>query len=53
MKKFATILILSLIPLLSVAQQRSEYIDLQGNWMFSLDPEGSVTPSSRLVDEIR
>ena len=53
MKKFATILILSLIPLLSVAQQRSEYIDLQGNWMFSLDPEGSVTPSTRLVDEIR
>ncbi len=53
MKKIATILIISLIPLLSLAQQRSEYIDLQGNWKFSLDPDGHVTPTTNLVDEIR
>ncbi len=53
MKRIATILVVLLLPLLTMAQQRSEYMDLQGNWMFSLDPTGCVTPTTRLEDEIR
>ena len=53
MKKTICFLILSLCPLLSFAQQRTEMIDLQGTWMFSLDPNGTVTETSRLTDEIR
>ncbi|MBP5278259.1 MAG: beta-glycosidase [Prevotella sp.] len=52
MKKTICFLILSLLPLLSSAQQRSEIIDLQGVWKFSLDPNGTVTPTSKLSDEI-